>query len=167
MIPFLTSTGIEAGNAALAVSIFAIVSIPARIIYGVMADIFKKKHVMASSMVLTVVGLSLFSYLNDDSYIPVVIFAVIHGFAAGGSTTIRTPVVRDYFGAGNFGKLFGLMAVFVTLGVVVGAPVAGWVYDTKGVYFPIWLIYAGINVIATVLVLVLPDTPAEAGNVSN
>ena len=164
MIPHLTNTGIEAGNAALAVSIFAIVSIPARIIYGVAADIFKKKYVMASSMVLTVVGLSLFSYLNGDSYIPVVIFAIIHGFAAGGSTTIRTPVVRDYFGAGNFGKIFGLMAIFVTLGVVAGAPIAGLVYDTRGVYFPIWLIYAGINFVASVLVLVLPDAP-KTGNI--
>ncbi len=167
MIPYLTSTGIESGKAALAVSIFAIGSIPARILYGIVSDIFKKKYVMASSMILTVVGLSLFSFLNSDSYVPVVIFAIIHGFAAGGSTTTRTPVVRDYFGAANCGKIFGLVAVSVTLGVVMGAPIAGWVYDTRGVYFPIWLIYAGINIIASVLVLLLPDTPVKAGIISD
>jgi OFA family oxalate/formate antiporter-like MFS transporter len=166
MIPYLTSTGIEAGKAALTVSIFAIGSIPARILYGIVADIFKKKYVMASSMVLTVVGLTLFSFLNTDSYVPVVIFALIHGFAAGGSTTIRAPVVRAYFGAGSFGKIFGLVAVFVTLGVMAGAPIAGLVYDTRGVYFPIWLIYAGINFVASVLILVLPDTP-KTGNISD
>jgi sugar phosphate permease len=157
LIPHLTSTGIEETNAALAVSIFAIISIPARIIYGVAADMFKKKYVMASSLGLTVVGLILFSYLNADSYVPVVIFAIIHGFAAGGSTTIRTPVIRAYFGANNFGTIFGLMAVFVTLGVVAGAPIAGWVFDTRGIYFPVWLVYAGINFIGMILVLLLPQ----------
>ena len=167
MIPYQTSIGIDTGKAALTVSIFAIGSIPARIIYGIAADIFKEKYVMASSLIFTVVGLGLFSFLNADSYVPVVIFALIHGFAAGGSTTVRTPVVRAYFGAGNFGKFYGLVAVFVTLGVVAGAPIAGWVYDTRGIYFPIWLIYAGINLIATILILVMPDAPEDTGNVSN
>ncbi|MFC1900389.1 MFS transporter [Chloroflexota bacterium] len=165
MIPYLTSIGIEKTSAALAVSLFAIISIPARIIYGITADMFQKKYVMASSMVLTVVGLSLLGLLNGNSFVPVAIFAVIHGFAAGGSTTIRAPVIREYFGVNNFGTIFGLVAVFVMFGVVAGAPIAGWVYDTRGVYDPIWLIYAGINLVATVLVLIMPSprTQIERG----
>ncbi|MFC1920827.1 MFS transporter [Chloroflexota bacterium] len=163
MIPYLTSVGIELTNAALAVSIFAMVSIPARIIYGVAADMFNKKYVMASSTALTVAGLSILGSLSGNSYIPVVIFACIHGFAAGGSTTIRMPVIREYFGTNNFGTIYGLVAVFVMLGVVAGAPIAGWVFDTRGIYDPIWLVYAGINLIATVLIMMLPHTSARSG----
>ncbi|MFC2069951.1 MFS transporter, partial [Chloroflexota bacterium] len=165
MMPYLTSIGLERPNAALAVSIFAIVSIPTRILYGISADIFQKKYVMALSLGLTVVAQVILGLLDGSSFALVVVFTVVHGFAAGGAMPTRAPMIREYFGVNNFGTIYGLLGVFLMIGVVIGAPIAGWVYDTRGVYDPIWFVYAGLNIIAMILILVLPKASGKTSPV--
>jgi len=131
-----------------------------RLLYGFLADIFAKKYIYAFSCGVTAVALVMLSFLNGDSFASLVIFSIVYAFAVAGSTTMRVPITRDYFGAKNFGTVFGWISVFVVIGSVAGAPVAGWVYDTRGTYFPIWLIFAGITVVAMVLLLMLPSPVA-------
>jgi MFS family permease len=158
MMPHLTSIGLERTEAALAISVFSLVSIPARLAYGILADMFPRKYIWVASLALTALGLFIFSRLDGSSIAPVLLFAVIHGLAAAGSTALRAPMVREYFGVKNFGAIFGLLSIFVMMGVVVGGPLAGWVYDTRGTYGPIWLVFSVINLAATVLILFMPGS---------
>jgi cyanate permease len=38
---------------------------------------------------------------------------------------------------------------------IIGAPLAGWTYDTSGTYHPIWLVFAVTIAIAAILVLTI------------
>jgi sugar phosphate permease len=155
MMPYLTSLGMERSRAAVAVTIFSVVTIAGRILYGISADIFSKKYVIAFSMLLTAVGLTIFHLLDGSSFAMVVIFAVVYGIGAAGAMPLRTPIVREYFGVKRFGTIYGLMGLFLTSGVAIGAPLAGWVYDTRGVYDPIWLIFACLTAVGMVLILIM------------
>ena len=162
IVPCLTSLGIDRSTAALSVMILSAVALGVRLLYGFLADIFAKKYIFAFSNAVTTVALVMLSFLNGSSFAAMVIFSVVYAFAVAGSTAMRVPITRDYFGAKNFGTVFGWISVFVVIGSVIGAPIAGWVYDTHDTYFPIWFIFAGFTAVGTVLLLLLP-LPA-AGN---
>ena len=156
MMPHLTSLGLERSTAAVTVTIFSVVSLVARLLYGILADIFSKRYIMALSNGLTTTGLVIFGSLDGSSFAMVALFAATYGIGAGGATPLRAPVIREYFGIKNFGAIFGLLAVFITAGTIVGAPLAGWVFDVRGTYNPIWFVLSGLTMIGTILSLIMP-----------
>ena len=95
----------------------------------------------------------------------VVIFTVVYGIGAAGAMPLRTPIIREYFGVKRFGTIFGILALFPTVGTAVAAPLAGWVYDTGGEYYPIGLIFAGLSAIGMILILTMekPEDELEKG----
>lgn len=161
IMPYLesASVGMVTMMAATGVSILSVASLAARIPFGALADMFKKRQVMALSMGLTAVGLVLLQVLDGNFFWMVVLFAVVYGIGAAGALPLRVPIIREYFGVKKFGTILGLTAVFVTIGVGGGAPLAGWVYDTYGTYSPIWFVYAGACLAGMVLVLFIPPPP--------
>jgi MFS family permease len=161
MMPYLTSLGIEREKAAVAVTAFSIVTIISRLLYGVFADIFSKKRVLAFSMLVTAIGLLIFQSLDGSSFAMVFVFAFIYGIGTAGAMPLRTPIIREYFGVEKFGTIFGLLAIFLTMGTAAGAPFAGWVYDTRGEYFPVWLIFAGLSAAGMILILTMKKPRVE------
>jgi OFA family oxalate/formate antiporter-like MFS transporter len=162
IVPYLTSAsvGMTREMAALSITIFSLVSLGIRLLYGFLADIYPKKNVFAISGGITTVALVMLGMINN-TFTFMVIFSIVYAFGVAGSTSLRVPIARDYFGAKNFGKIFGWICLFSVVGGVAGAPLAGWVYDTQGTYFPIWYIFAGMTALATILFLMLP-LPAAA-----
>jgi MFS family permease len=94
----------------------------------------------------------------------VVVFAVVYGIGAAGAMPLRTPIVREYFGVKRFGTIFGILAFFLTVGTAGAAPLAGWVYDTRGEYYPIWLIFAGLSAVGMILILTMKRPKDELRN---
>ena len=165
MMPYLESLGMERSEAAIPVTIFSVITITCRILYGILSDIFSKRNMLAISMLMTSAGLLLFQSLDGSSFIMVVIFTVVYGIGAAGAMPLRTPIIREYFGVKRFGTIFGILALFPTVGTAVAAPLAGWVYDTRGEYYPIWLIFAGLSAIGMILILTMekPEDELEKG----
>lgn len=157
MMPYLTSLGMERSNASMVAMLVPLASLAARIPFGLLADIFTKKYVMACSAGLISVGLFLFWLIDSSSpFWLMLLFAITYGFGIGGFMPIRPPILREYFGTKNFGTIFGLTSIFITIGIITGPPVAGWVFDTLGVYGSIWLIFSGIAAAGAILVLAIP-----------
>ena len=154
--PYLTSIGMDRPTAALGVMMISIIGLAMRVMYGIMADMFGKKYVYALSNGMMTIALVLFGSLSGSSFAMLALFGVIYGLGISGAMTVRVPITREYFGIGHFGSVFGMLSVFTVVGGIIGAPVAGWVYDTSGNYFPIWYIFAGLTMVATILLLIMP-----------
>jgi MFS family permease len=161
IMPYLESSSVSmlTMTAATGVSVLSASTLCARIPFGFMADLFKKRQVMALSMALTAIGLVILQLMQGELFWMLVIFALVYGIGTAGATPLRVPIIREYFGVKNFGTIFGLMAVFGTIGIAGGAPLAGWVYDTYGTYSPIWFVYAGFCVVGIILILSIPAPP--------
>ena len=155
-VPSLTSAGFNRSAAAIGVTIFSLTGVPMRILYGVLADIFDKKYVYALSNAITTVSLVIFGLLDGNSFAMMAWFGVIYGLGVSGAMCVRVPITRDYFGVRNFGTIFGMLSIFTVIGSVAGAPIAAWVYDSSGTYFPIWYVYAGLTAAGMLLLLMLP-----------
>ena len=161
VIPYLESLGTESATAALAVTIFSIMGIGMRILYGFMADKFGAKYIYALSNAVTTVALVIFGFLEGNSFAMVALFGVIYGIGVSGAMVLRVPMVRKYFGIRNFGAIYGTLSVFTVIGGVTGAPIAGWIFDNSGSYFPIWFVFAGFTILAIILLLMLPGTASQ------
>jgi MFS family permease len=145
----------------MAVVALSVCTLVARLPFGWLADIFPKKFVLALSLILTAAGLVIFGLNTGSSFVPVILFAIVYGVGTAGAMPLRGAVVREYFGAKRFGTIYGLMAIFSTIGVSIGAPLAGWVYDTRRTYNPIWYIFAALIVIGTAMILTLQKSAGE------
>ena len=161
IMPYLTSLGMERSSASMVVMLVPLSSLIVRIPYGLLADIFTKKYVMALSAGLLSVGLFLFWLIDGSSFGLILLFAITLGFGIGGYLPLSLSILREYFGTKNFGTIFGLASIFTTIGIVVSPPLAGWVFDTLGVYDPIWLILCCVSMIGVVLLLATPPAPRK------
>ena len=74
------------------------------------------------------------------------------GIGYGGSNSLLPLMGREYFGRTNFGSIYGVMEGIGTIGGIIGPALAGWVYDNQGSYQPIWLLLAGLSVVAIMLI---------------
>jgi MFS family permease len=162
-IPYLTSVGMERSVAAIGVTIFSLVGLVVRVVYGILADMFIKKYIYALSNAVTTAALILFGLLSGNSIALMALFGVVYGLGVSGAMPLRVPIVREYFGVKSFGAIYGIMSVFTVVGSVIGAPLAGWVYDTRFSYFPIWFVFAGLTAVGTILLLILPRPVAVKG----
>jgi MFS family permease len=159
IVPYMTSIGMDRKTAALSITIFSMISLGVRLLYGIMADKYPKKNVFTLSSAITTAGLVMLGLLTN-SFTMMVIFSIVYAFGVAGSTALRVPIARDYFGASNFGKIFGWLSLFTVIGGIAGAPLAGWVYDTRGTYFPIWYVFAVMTALSALLFALLP-LPAQ------
>jgi MFS family permease len=162
IMPYLTDLGMERDIAAMAVMVFSILTLSARLPFGFLADIFQKRYVMAASLALTAIGLVIFGFNSSNSFTVVIFFAIFYGIGTAGAIPLRGAIIREYFGARRYGTIFGLMAIFMTIGSIAGAPLAAWVFDTYGTYNPIWLIYAGLSAAGTIMLLFMPRSSIQS-----
>lgn len=162
MMPYLDSLGMERSSAGMVVMLVPLVSLPVRIPYGLLADMFQTKYVMAISTVLISIGLFIFWLLDDGSpFWLVLLFAIAFGCGMGGFMPLRPPLLREYFGTRNFGTIFGLTSIFTTIGIISSPPLAGWVYDTLGVYDPVWLVLGGLAMAGAIIIAVMPSPSSK------
>jgi len=82
-------------------------------------------------------------------------FLVLLGIGYGGTNAILPPLGREHFGRTNFGSIYGLMEGIGTIGAIIGPTLAGWAYDNWGNYQIIWLLLAGLAVVAIISVFTI------------
>ena len=58
-------------------------------------------------------------------------------------------LVVKYFGKNNIGTFVGSVSSVMMLGMITGAPIAGWIFDIKGSYELIWTIMGSILIAMT------------------
>ena len=83
---------------------------------------------------LAIQALSLILYLFTRELASFYALAVMFGFAYGGVMPLYAILIREYFGARMMGALFGAAGLASTLGMALGPPLGGWLYDGFGSY---------------------------------
>jgi MFS family permease len=151
VMPYLTSVGMSRTAAGWIVAAIPLTSIIGRLGYGWMGDRFDKKHVYALSLGMMGLGMVAFSYIHVPSMMYLFLFLFPPGF--GGSMVLRGAFLQEYFGRDIFGKVLGTIMGSASVGGILGPTVAGWVFDTWNRYQLLWLAFAGLMVLATILIL--------------
>ena len=70
-------------------------------------------------------------------------YAFFLGFAASGGTVPTTTLTSKYFGDKDFASIFSLCSMASSLGVAIGSPLMGTLYDIVGDYSLAWVACLG------------------------
>ena len=159
MVTNVIDHGITAMTATTVLSVASLASLSGKIICGLVADRVGAKRTLVAGLALQAVAVSLYLFTRELAGFYAV--AVIFGFAYGGIMPLYAILVREYFGERIMGTAFGAVAFVSTLGMALGPWAGGWLYDTFGGYF--WLFVGSFGIgLAAVAIAVTFRAPVRA-----
>ena len=150
LAPHLLDRDLTEVQATVVLLTWAMVSIPASLVAGFLADRMSVRILMA--VFSTVLGAGIYLFLIIDSFAVGMVFAVVHGGAFAGSFLMLQLLLANTFGSKSLGALRGFIVPWQMVANALGPLAATLVYDTTGSYGPILRTYMGLQVL---LVLVL------------
>jgi sugar phosphate permease len=141
IMPYFSSMGLPRSRAAFVAMFIPLSSIVGRLSFGWLGDLFDKRYLLVTCLLLETVGLAFLSYAGALWHL--VTFLVFFGPALGGTGALRSIILREHFGRETLGSIQGLTAALMTIGAIVGPAYAGWVFDVRGGYQIVWLTFTG------------------------
>lgn len=157
-IPYLEGEGIATAVATVAITVYGIFSVSARMIWGLLADRYQVRSLIVVQSLLTAASVLLLIYVVGP--VMLFVFVVIFGLTMGGSFLLRPLIVANYFGREHIGAITGYMRPFQALTVAVGPPLVALAYDALGSYF--WsFVVVMIGYASTAAVITLARPPRE------
>jgi MFS family permease len=108
-------------------------SVLGRLLFGLLADGFTRRGLMAISLLLHVLGLGSVFFIADTNSL-VWLFIILYGIGMGGFGVLFPIFLGELFGIEHFSKLYGTVMLFQALGLSVGALLFGRTFDTTGSY---------------------------------
>ena len=159
MVTHAIDRGVSAMAAVTVLSVAGLASLGGKIICGLVADRVGAKRTLLVGLAIQAVAVSLYVFTRDlGSFYAL---AVMFGFAYGGVMPLYAIVVREYFGARIMGTVFGAVALVSTLGMAIGPWAGGWLFDTSGSYF--WLFMGSFGIgLGAVAIAVTFRPPSRA-----
>jgi MFS family permease len=79
--------------------------------------------------------------------------SMLFGFSYGGAMPLYAILVREYFPAKIMGSVFGVVAMISTMGMALGPPVGGWLFDHFGGYGWLYVASSAIGVVGALIAL--------------
>ena len=161
MVTHAIDQGIPVMAATTVLSVAGLASLSGRIICGLMADRIGAKRMLLIGLALQAASVSLYVFTRDLAAFYAV--AVMFGFAYGGAMPLYAIIVREYFGARTMGTVFGAVGAVATLGMALGPWTGGWLYDSQGSYFWLYMGSFGIGLGAVAIAFTFrPPRPLPA-----
>tara|TARA_B100000809_G_scaffold83589_2_gene81933 strand:- start:845 stop:2158 length:1314 start_codon:yes stop_codon:yes gene_type:complete len=136
-IPYLEGEGFSTKTATLAISVYGVCSVTARIIWGTLADQHSIRHLIVIQSLLTAISVMALIYVLGPFML--FFFVIFFGLTMGGSFILRPLIVANYFGREHIGAITGYMRPFQGLTSAVGPLAVGIAYDAMGSYFLIFV----------------------------
>ena len=161
LVPYFTDRGRSDAVAALAVTVWGLASLVAKVFWGVIVERYGVQIAYKVMTLLTVVSISLMVLAATDWSTFVV--AGIVGWASGGMTQLSSQVWPDYFGRAAQGTIRGWGFMFMSCSVAFGPLFAALMYDALGSYYVAFGILAALAVLAHVLITLAPPPRPEPG----
>ena len=138
-VPFATQEiGFTNEQAAVFYGLAVGFSVVGRLLFGWLADRWSPVALMATGLLLAALGPAvlelLFLRLRLHEVNLLWLFAIPYGIGSGGTFVTLPVLVGRCLGELDFSKIMGLLMGGSAVGVIIGIPVSGWVFDETGSY---------------------------------
>lgn len=150
LMPYLSTIGSTRMVSSFVVSALAILSIVGRLSYGWLGDKFNRKWVAASGTFLVGLSLIIFSYITSASTWVLIPAIILFGIGWGGSITLHSVILKECFGVSNLGGIIGFSLSISAIGMMVGPPLASWIFENSGDYRIAWFMLIGLVIIGII-----------------
>jgi MFS family permease len=157
-MPYLGSIGMDRLTASMVAGAVPIFTIAGRVGFGWLGNKFNKKRLFMTTFFLVALGVLCYSYIGVVGVWLVFPFLLLFGLGYGGLVPMMPVLVREYFSTRHFGATVGFVLGIMTIGQLLGPPIAGKVFDIYSSYQGIWLAFAILMFISIAGIVTLPPT---------
>jgi predicted MFS family arabinose efflux permease len=160
--PYFLDEGFSVAQAGWFVSFAGLGGFSGKLLIAWLADSLRAfaKWIAVVLLLLQVVGLLILLSFDQSAGVLGALFLL--GFGGGGMIPIHPYLNSRYFEAAIIGQVNGAqMPIFLPFGLI-GAPLAGYVYDQSGSYVPVIQVLVVVLCLAAALVVALPGAAASA-----
>ncbi|NLC33350.1 MAG: MFS transporter [Clostridiales bacterium] len=151
MVSLYATKGLSAQNAALSLSLIALVSFPVTLLAGQVMDRLRQHHVAALVSLIELAALLFLFFAN--SLTAVLIFSALHGIAMGIQAVNNGIVWPDYFGTKHLGVIRGYAMTGTVIASAVGPLPLGIIFGLQGDYGLGLLLFMALPATAFVVAL--------------
>ena len=148
---FFRDQGLDAGVAALAVSVNAMSTGAASLFWGWLADRAPVRYVFAAVAVVMTAGVSLI--VTADTVVEAIAYSCLLGSSIGGILVVPPVAFANYFGRSSIGVIRGVTEPFASGGQAVAVLFSGIIFDTTGSYQTAYLTFGALGVVTAVMLL--------------
>lgn len=149
LVPYLTERGLSATAAVGAISVMATAGAAGAVLAGFAADRVSPRWLMVGLYLLGMVALTLL--VQTDTLVETYAAVILIGLIGTGVNTLAPLMWATNYGRGSLGAIHGVGRAAQVMGFAVGPLVAGIAYDTTGTYREVFLLMAGVALVAAVL----------------
>jgi len=153
IMPYLSSIGIERSTSSLLASTLILVTIIGRVGLGWLGDRIDRRRVTALTFAFTSLGALILGYTETGQIWVIAAFIIFFGIGWGGAVPMLSGLLMTYFGREKLGTIVGFAGSMMMIGMMAGAPLAGWVFDKWGRYQPVWFFLSAVVGVSTLLFL--------------
>jgi MFS family permease len=158
IVPVLSASNIDRGEAASLAALIGVTAIVGRLTVGTLLDRMDGRIIAAVCVSLPILGLLIL--VNAPGSVMAAACAVlIFGFSLGAELDIVAYLTSRYFGRANFGLLFGTIGGVIGLAGGNGPVALNAVYDMTGSYLPALWAAMPICLLSALLFLLLGPYP--------
>ena len=131
-----------------------------RLIFGLMGDRFGAKQALILGLAIQAVAALGYFFVREAAGFYTV--AIVFGMAYGGVMPLYAVLARQYFGPRIVGSVFGAAAMVSSVGMALGAPIGGWIFDHFANYGWLYIGSSAVGLMAVAIALLLPGLPRRA-----
>ncbi|XP_015912580.1 monocarboxylate transporter 9 isoform X2 [Parasteatoda tepidariorum] len=143
--------GIPAEKAAFVLSMIGITNTIGRLLFGWIADRPGVSSLLVNNVTIVLTGICVFCIPFCNDYTTIVIDCVLFGLFVSAYICLTSIILVELLGLDKLTNAFGLLSLFRGASVMLGAPVAGSIYDWTGSYdLPFFI--AGILLIGAAII---------------
>ena len=163
-VPIMVWKGASEQQAAAMLALMALMSLPAHLLIGWIADRVSKPLLMALCMIIGAVSIAFLAY-GEEVWSPW-IFVLLITFVEA-IFPVSWATVGDFFGRKSFAKIRGTMSFFYLWGPALGPIITGAVYDRHQSYAPLMAAYIATFLLAGGLYALLRRPAPRRGDAGN
>lgn len=157
---FATDIGTDREQAALLISVFALVGMIASPTVGRFSDVADIRLLLASMLVCSAAGLA--TYVFADTFLSLAVATAIIAIPGGALIPITGALAGRLFDISIYARVFGAITLFTMTFAALSPIISGWVFDVTGSYRLLFIVFVGLLLLAAVMTtLIRPEAKLE------
>ncbi len=166
VVAYVEDSGLSRSIAAGTLSLIGLGNIVGSYVASALGDKYRRKYLLSIIYALRAVAI-LVLVLMPASPIMSLVFGLVMGLLWLGTVPLTTSLVGQIFGTRYMTTLFGFVYLTHQMGAALGVYLGGKVFDDTGSYDTVWLIAAGLGVVAALLHWPIADKPLRSINTAS
>ncbi len=163
-IPMITDREVSLAVAASVVATYTAVAGVFQIGGGIVGDRVPKRLAIAVFMSIQTAGVLVAALARSTGMM--FVFAVLFGIGSGGRIPLLIAIRGDYFGRKAFATIFGFSTLPMSVVLVAGPVLTGYLFDRLGSYTVPLLGLCVLGLVGVVLILLVPRATVPAAAAS-